>query len=136
MHGRVAIVELLLLIKMNINTQDIDSDYPRSNGARNGHLTMMDLLLEAGAEVIGSEPGPCWDCLEAKERVEECARDALRRAREKGHEDVVILIFKNAAERESANEDPIASKCRWQKKRVGGHGWRYLMQMLPITWRK
>ena len=58
-------------IKMNINTQDIDSDYPRSNGARNGHLTMMDLLLEAGAEVIGYEPGPCWDCLEAKERVEE-----------------------------------------------------------------
>ena len=64
------------------------------------------------------------------------ARDALRRAREKGHEDVVILIFKDAAERESANEGSIASNCWWQKKRVGGHGWRYLMQIPPITWRK
>ena len=74
----------LLLIKTIINTQDIYRDILLSNAACNGHSAIVEVLLEAGAENIGPEPGPCCDSQELNKPVEGNARNALLRAWEKG----------------------------------------------------
>lgn len=115
-NGHLNVVKYLIKKGANIHNT---SDYPESalNGAaEEGHLVMVKYLLEQGAD-----PSNTWS-LDQKRN-----NDAIRVAAEKGHTDIVALLFQDPRVREAGlplpdidSNDPLAYELgkilRWNKK--------------------
>lgn len=102
--GHVEEVRSLLKIDTNPNYEDDSLRTPLSYAAERGHLPVVAILLEQGAEV---DCKPRQDGLivpdSAATRYQR-KRTPLSYAAERGHEDVAMLLLKNGADGNSENE--------------------------------
>ena len=98
-ENNVESVKLLLKRTTNINDQIYNGHTCLSTAARWGHEECVKLLLEAGAEIWSQAPGPQF--LEPKRRLMWYGCDALGWAVDGSHLDVVELILRAGAGRQS-----------------------------------
>ena len=110
------VCELLLPNTADINSQDGDGDTALSNAV---HVSqppyIIELLLEAGAQIAPQQPGPHCSFLDHTERIEGYGNDALLKAWHKKNMDLLQTILSFAARRDPSSEYAIALVL-WGKK--------------------
>lgn len=92
--------QIILPKLRNINAQDYEGDTPLSNAAWNGLQDMVRYLIEAGAEIVPSSPGPHLPWLPEHERMEGYGQDALVRAFEQTHWEVAEILVRAGEHRD------------------------------------
>ena len=113
--GKPEVCELLLPITTDINSQDGDGDTALSNAV---HLSqppyMIELLLRAGAQIVPQQAGPHCPFLDHTKRIEGYGNDALLKAWNKKHVDLLQTILRFAAEMDPRSEYATALDL-WEK---------------------
>ena len=110
------VCELLLPITTDINSQDGDGDTALSNAAYYSQPPyIIQLLLDAGAQIVPQQPGPHCSFLDHTERIEGYGNDALLTVWDKGNLDLVQTILSFAARRDP-NSEYATALILWGKK--------------------
>lgn len=103
-QGYPEIFRILLPITTNINTQDTDGDTALSAACGRSpkmvNLPIIDLLLNAGAEIAPRTPGPHCSFLDPAKRMEDFALDALLKAWRTGNHEIIRAILESATKRD------------------------------------
>ncbi len=114
--GKPEVCDLLLPATTDINSQDGDGDTALSSAVHFSQPPhIIELLLDAGAQIIPQPPGPHCSFLDHTERIEEYGNDALLRAWNKGNLDLLQTILSFAA-RSNVGGDYATALVLWEKK--------------------
>ena len=110
------VCELLMPTTTDINSQDGDGDTPLSNAVSQSQPPhTIELLLEAGAQIVPQQPGPHCSFLDHAERTEGYGNDALLKAWAKGNLDLLQTILSFAA-RSNLSGEYVTALVLWEKK--------------------
>ena len=110
------VCEWLLPATAEINNQDGDGDTALSNAVDNSQPPyIIELLLDAGAQIVPQQPGPHCSFLDHTERIEGYGNDALLRAWDKESLDLLQTILSFAARKDPSSEYATALVL-WEKK--------------------
>ena len=114
--GKPEVCELLLPTTTDINSQDGDGDTALSNAVhRSQPPYIIELLLGAGAQIVPQQAGPYCPFLHHTERIQGYGNDALLRAWDKTHLDLLQTILSFAA-RTDPSGDYATALVLWEKK--------------------
>ena len=118
------VCELLLPNTTDINSQDGDGDTALSNAV---HVSqppyIIELLLEAGAQIIPQQPGPHCSFLDHTERTEGYGNDALLKAWHKKNMELLQIILSFAARKDPSSEYAIALVLWGMKDKTEFEAW-------------
>lgn len=97
--GHIKIVKLPIRTHTKIDQQNVNGDIVLSVAALHGEEALVDLLLDADAQIVPQDPGPHCPFLDPEEMVSGCGQDAVLAALEKEHFGVTRMIMKFAGGR-------------------------------------
>ena len=118
------VCELLLPATTDINSQDGDGDTALSNAVHFSQPPyIIELLLEAGAQIVPQQPGPHCSFLDHTERIEGYGNDALLKAWHKRNMDLLQTILSFAARRDPSSEYAIALVLWGMKDKTEFEAW-------------
>ena len=110
------VCELLFPTTTDINSQDGDGDTALSNAVDQSQPPyIIELLLDAGAQIVPQQPGPHCSFLDPTERIEGYGNDALLMAWRRGNLDLLQTILSFAARKDPSGEYATALVL-WEKK--------------------
>lgn len=122
-QSKPEVCELLLPTTTDINSQDGDGDTALSNAVDNSQPPyMIELLLEAGAQIIPQQPGPHCSFLDHTERIKGYGNDALLMAWNEKKLDLLQTILSFAARRDP-NGEYATALVLWEKKKEEYAAW-------------
>ena len=114
--GKPEVCELLLPTTTDINSQDGDGDTHLSNAVDHSQPPyIIELLLGAGAQIVPQQAGPHSPFLHHTERMEGYGFDALLKAWNKKHLDLLQTILNFAARRDPSG-DYATALVLWEKE--------------------
>ena len=114
--GKPEVCELLLPTTTDINSQDGHGDTALSNAVHHSQPPhIIELLLDAGAQIVPQQPGPHCSFLDHTERIEGYGNDALLKAWHKGNLVLLQTILSFAARRDP-NGEYATALLLWEKK--------------------
>ena len=118
------VCELLLPNTADINSQDGDGDTALSNAVHASQPPyIIELLLEAGAQIVPQQPGPHCSFLDHTERIEGYGNDALLKAWHKKNMDLLQTILSFAVRRDPSSEYAIALVLWGMKDKTEFEAW-------------
>ena len=118
------VCELLLPTSSDINSQDGDGDTALSNAVWASQPPyIIELLLEAGAEIVPQQPGPHCSFLDRTERIKGYGIDALLRAWDEKTTDLLQTILSFAARSDPGGDYATALELWEQKEKEKFEAW-------------